>query len=216
MITHIRPGIGLYASTLNYVMANALPWGGSEVSLFSGASPAVLNGDMAATSRLTSPDSFVFQLSSTGVPVVFAGGSVARQQVQLDVYDMTFRQWMGVVTDYVNDHAPVILDLNTYTIFYVTNIPIAEVNLGSYAFDAEGDPITVSTGSTLPPGLVLGGNFLSGTPTTPGTYPVTFVATDVIGLATNFPLWTFVIQANQFSHLERGQHGWMRGTYLGR
>jgi hypothetical protein len=147
---------------------------------------------------------------------VFSAGSVARQNVQIDVYDMTFRTWYGQVTDYVNDSAPIILDLNTYTIFYITNLPIIDVNLAPFAFDVEGDPVTISTLSTLPPGLTLGANVLTGTPITPGTYPVTFIATDVLGLSTNFPLWTFVIQANQLAHLERGQHGWMRGTYLGR
>jgi hypothetical protein len=212
-----RPGIGIKAASLQqYVLANALPWGGGQVSLFNGASPAVANGDMAATVTLTQPDLFTYTLSSTGVPTVYSGGSTARQNVQIDVYDMTFRTWMGTVTDYVNDSAPIILDLNPYTIFYVTNVEIIPVDLNAITFDAEGDPVTISTVSTLPPGLTLGAGIVTGTPTTPGTYPVTFTATDTIGLATNFPLYTFVVQANQLSHLERGQHGWMRGTYLGR
>lgn len=217
MIHHnMRPGLGKYNSAYNYVLVNALPWGGGQISLFNGASPAVANGDMAVSSNATLPDGFQFQLSSTGVPKVYSNGSVARQNIQLDVYDMTFRQWMGVVTDYVNDTAPIILDPTAYTIFYNTGIPISDINLGSFATDIEGDLVTISTGSTLPPGLVLAANFLTGTPTTVGTYPVTFVATDILGLSTNFPVWTFEVQANQVSHLERGQHGWMRTTFLGR
>lgn len=216
MNTHLRPNLGKSAATLDGVLVKGLPWGGSEVSLFAGASPAILNGDFAVYSRATLPDGFQFSLSGTGVPTVYSAGSIARQNVQIDVYDMTFRQWYGQVTDYVNDSAPIILDLNTYTVFYNTNVAITDVNLGSFAMDIEGDLVTISTGSTLPPGLFIAANFLSGTPTAIGTYPVTFVATDVLGLSTNFPVWTFVIQANQLAHLERGQHGWMRTTFLGR
>jgi hypothetical protein len=216
MIGHQRPNLGRAASTLQYVLANNLPWGGGQISLFNGASPAVANGDLAAFSFATLPDGFQFSLSQTGVPTVFSNGSIARQNVQLDVYDMTFRAWMGQVTDYVNDTPPIILDQTAYTIFYNTNVPIADVSLGSFATDAEGDVVTIDTLSTLPPGLTLLANVLAGTPTTVGTYPVTFRATDTLGLSTNFPVWTFVIQANQLAHLERGQHGWMRTTYLGR
>lgn len=216
MMGHLRPGLGQYNSAFNYVLVNALPWGGSEISLFSGASPAIVNGDIVAASNATLPDGFQFQISSTGVPKVFSNGSVARQNIQLNVYDMTFRQWMGEVTDYVNDTAPIILDPTAYTIFYNTNVSISDIDLGAFATDIEGDLITVSTGSTLPPGLTLAANFLTGTPTLAGTYPVTFVATDILGLASNFPVWTFVVSANQVSHLERGQHGWMRTTFLGR
>ena len=216
MLGHLRPNLGKASGALDYVLVNNLPWGGSEVSLFSGASPAIANGDLAAYSRSTLPDGFGFLLSSTGVPTVLSNGSVARQNIQLDVYDITFRAWFGQVTDYVNDTAPRILDLNSYTIFYNTNIAIVDIDLGAYAFDAEGDAVAISTLSTLPPGLSLLNNVLTGTPITIGTYPVTFTATDTLGLATNFPLWTFIVQANQFSHLERGQHGWFRGTFLGR
>lgn len=216
MIGHLRPNLGKSASALNGVLVKGLPWGVTEVSLFNGASPAIDNGDFAVFSPATLPDGFGFSLSSTGVPTILSAGSVARQNVQLDVYDMTFRMWFGQVTDYVNDTAPLILDHTNYTIFYNTNVAISDINLGSFATDIEGDLVTISTASTLPPGLVLAANFLTGTPTVIGSYPVTFVATDILGLSTNFPVWTFVVQANQLAHLERGQHGWMRSTFLGR
>ena len=95
MLGHLRPNLGKSASTLDCVLVKNLPWGGSEISLFSGASPAVANGDLAVYSRATLPDGFQFSLSSTGVPTVFSAGSIARQNVQIDVYDMTFRTWYG-------------------------------------------------------------------------------------------------------------------------
>lgn len=216
MIGHLRPNLGQYAGTLHCVLVKGLPWGVTEVSLFNGASPAVANGDVAAFPISTLPDLFGFVLSSTGVPTIQSAGSVARQTVTIDVYDMTFRMWGGLTLDYVNDTAPRILDLNNYTIFYNTNVAITDVDLSSFATDVEGDQVFISTASTLPTGLTLVNNVLTGTPTVAGTYPVTFTATDIIGLAANFPLWTFVVQANQMSHLERGQHGWMRSTFLGR
>lgn len=196
MIKRRRPNLGIYPQS-NYVMVKGLPWGGSEVSFFAGASPAVANGDIANVPKVTAPDNFVLTLTSTGVPVIQSNGSTARQTVLLDVYDMDKRAWYGRVTDYVNDQPPVMLDLAHHVFSYPVGVPIINLDLSTFVTDPNGDQVTITTASTLPPGLTIGANVLNGTPAQIGTYPVTFVANDGIGPSTSFPSWSFGIQPNQ-------------------
>lgn len=194
----LQPDIGRYAGQgKRYVLVRNLPWGASEVSLFAGASPAVSNGDIAVVPAVTTPDNFVLTLSGTGVPVIQSGGSVARQTITLDVYDQTYRRWYGQVLDYVNNTPPAIIDLAHHTWNFTVGVPIADIDLGLYCTDINGDPITITALSPLPAGLTIAGSVLTGTPVQLGTSVVTFKAADITGEFTNFPSWTFVIQPVQ-------------------
>lgn len=187
-----RPGIGLYGHA-NYVLVKSLPWGGSEVSFFAGAAPAVANGDMAVASLLTAPDGFSCTLSSTGVPTIQSGGSTARQAITLDVYDNSLKAWMGQVTDYVNDKAPEAITSTPQILSYAVNDDV-EIDLSAYFFDFEGDEMvyTVLSG-TLPDGLTISGSFLSGTVTTAYSGDVVFEATDTIGLTGPSPTFSITV-----------------------
>lgn len=193
VIKRRRPNLGLYPLS-NYVLVKGLPWGAHEVSFFAGASPAVANGDIANVPYVTAPDNFILTLTSTGVPVIQVNGSTARQIVLLDVYDMSLRRWFGRVTDYVNDQPPVMLDLTHYQIPYIVGVPIINLDLSTFVTDPNGDQVTITTQSPLPPGLTIAANVLTGTPSQLGTFPVTFYAGDNIGPNTAFPPWTFTIQ----------------------
>lgn len=176
-----RPGIGIYPAQ-NYVLVKGLPWGGSEDSFFHGASPAVANGDMAAVSPLTAPDSFTWTLSATGVPTIYSGGSVARQSITLDVYDLSTRQWMGLVTDYVNDQAPTATG-GPQSFSYAVGDDVA-IDLNDYFIDTEGDQLAYSLYSgTLPDGLMFSGSLLTGTALSTYSGDVVFTATDISGQA---------------------------------
>lgn len=62
--------------------------------------------------------------------------------------------------------------------------------LTAYVTDPQGQALTISTASPLPPGMSLVANSLIGTPTLAGSYPVVWKATDSGGRSANSPNWT--------------------------
>lgn len=65
--------------------------------------------------------------------------------------------------------------------------------LTSFVTDPQGQPLTISAVTALPPGMSLAGNSLIGTPSLAGTYTVIWKATNTSGLAANSPSWTISV-----------------------
>ena len=76
MLQTLMPGIGKYSGSLFYANVYELPWGADEHSVFSGALPAVANGDFSVAT-ITSPGSYDTYLTPTGVIVIDTGGQRA-------------------------------------------------------------------------------------------------------------------------------------------
>lgn len=176
-----------------YVIVAGLPWGVGEYSVFEGASPAVANGDTAVCPKVSTPDGFVAVIDATGVPQIDTFGSTARQEIDIDVYDASLDAWMGLTPQYVNNLAPVLASAPTYASTYEEAVPIGNLDIGALASDPEGDALTVTTASTLPPGLTLVGNTVTGTPHVAGVYVVNFVISDALGAPYNLAPWTFTV-----------------------
>lgn len=190
----LETDLGRYAGLgYTYVPVSGLPWGVTEESFYTGASPAVANGDTGVNQALSSPDSFSCVMSATGVPIIYSGGSIARQTVLIDVYDESLDDWMGLTTEYVNDQAPTQLTADAQLFSYSVGDDVS-INLGDYFFDFEGDEMvyTVYSG-TLPDGLTISGSILAGTVTAAYSGSVVFTATDIIGETGNSPTFTFTV-----------------------
>lgn len=193
MLCHYQRGLGKTGSR-QYVLVRALPWAQGELSMLEGANPAVVNGDIICTFRRTMPDSFILEMTSTGVPIIYSNGDVSGQHFDFDVYDWSTRAFMGEVTDYVNNHAPVFLDQQPHVILLARNLEIdPPIDLTSFVVDYEADPLTFSSTDAPPPGLTLANNQITGTPDTPGSYVMHFTVRDPAGGSTVAPLFTFVV-----------------------
>lgn len=192
----IETDLGRYAGLgYSYVPVSGLPWGVTEESFYTGASPAVANGDTGVNQALSSPDSFATTMSATGVPIILSGGSIARQTVFIDVYDESLDTWMGLTTEYVNDQAPTKTTSATQSFSYSVGQDVS-IDLSTYFFDFEGDEMvyTVYSG-TLPDGLTISGSILAGTVTAAYSGNVVFTATDIINATGNSPTFAFTVNA---------------------
>jgi hypothetical protein len=80
--------------------------------------------------------------------------------------------------------------INPMPVFVTSVLPDWTANLGGYSQNIVTSggtgtvTITVSSGK-VPPGMILSGGNLSGTPTTPGSYPFTLIGTDSTGAITS-------------------------------
>lgn len=153
MLQTLMPGIGKYAR--DYVQVRLLPWLATEVSTFTGATPAVANGDISAVT-VTSPGGYSVQLTSTGVIVCDTGGDTARQSCYLDVYDLSLRRWYGDTIEWVNNAKPTYNGTLSTTNVVREGQVISPINVGAATSDADGDVLTYTIVSgSLPPGLTM-------------------------------------------------------------
>lgn len=146
-----RPNLGKYAR--DYAIVSALPWGATESSLFSGASPAVANGDCSACT-VTSPGGYTVALTRTGVLTIDTNNSTDRQSFYCDVYDVSLRQWFGDTIEWVNNKLPV-FD-NSLGVVPVRIGEATSIDISAAVTDADSDVLTYAVVSgSLPPGLTL-------------------------------------------------------------
>ncbi len=159
----LMPGIGKYVRT--YALVSHLPWGAAESSVFTGADPAVANGDISAVT-VTDPGLFEVDLTSTGVIVIDTNGSTARQSFFLDVYDLSLRQWYGDTIEWVNNARPTYDGTLTRAVVLQEGQSMSPINMNNACSDADGDALTYTLVSgSFPPGITLSpSGHITGTP----------------------------------------------------
>lgn len=153
--------------------------GTPALSVFFGASPPVATGDVAIL-PLHTPTGYDITMLSNGLFTIEAGGDGAKQQFTLDVFDVSLGTYYGQTFIYVNNTAPVIIDVVNTTFFLTLNSPFS-VDMSGLAADLEGAAITVTKSTSNQPEMAMSGNIFFGTPTTRGIFQESFVFQDETG-----------------------------------
>jgi hypothetical protein len=169
---------------------------GSPVDTFNAsASPDIAVGDYMIGPMLTTPSACTLSLQANGqVSYQTAFGDTSgfcdtlRQSAMITFWDTSAG---GTHADTLawwdNNRSPAPANASGTVVFRVPlNAPMAPQSLVGLCNDADADVMTYTSVTTLPTGLSISANVLSGTATSRGTSPVTFRCTDVAGAATDF------------------------------
>jgi len=160
-----------------YTSGGNITWGRSS---FKGASAAVVTGDVLiadATDGQGAPVTF----TGEGV-AIFATNSLARQSFTKDVYDVSAGDFLGSALDYENDAAPLAAGQSTSVPFVLFPLnQTSSFDLGQFFTDPQGDTLTITAVTSLPPNRTLSANALAGTPTASATSLLTVQAQNLSG-----------------------------------
>ncbi len=155
-------------------------------SLFEGASPGIIDGDIARVDSTTDPDAYAITFNPDGTLSYAAGGDDSRQAIVLDVWDVSVGAFAGEATFYFNNVAPSLIGDPIPFQDWSKDIAIDPIDLTDYIEDFEGDSFT-SVIAGGPTGVSVVNNVISGTPTeTVDAGTVTVTVTDAIGDSTDF------------------------------
>ena len=132
------------------------------VSLFEDAIPPMDDGDTAIVDLLTSPDSHSITFNPDGTLSFDAGGSNARQYLNLDVYDISSQGLHGDTLYWFNNIPPSLISTALPEQFWTPDIVIVPITLSDFIEDFEGDSLNyVVTG--LPSGVAETNGIIAGT-----------------------------------------------------
>jgi len=190
----ITSGASVPAGKQN-ITVSGLPWSANAYSILTGASPAVINGDVMQVDLLSTPGRYPVTVNSDGTFSVAVNGDTARQSFVADVYNSTLAVNQGLFTTWVNNSVPVQPN-QADDLTAINGFQFGPIDLNNYIVDLDGDVITftVTSTDTLPPGVTLNGSVLSGTPRRLGGFTPSIVATDATGDSSNlFPVSITVV-----------------------
>jgi hypothetical protein len=153
------PGFALYSALpRQYTDANFASV--DPQSIYAGASPAVVSGDVGTAGLSVSPGSYATTLLASGILSVDLQGDSSRQTLPVDVYYSALKMWGAVQTAgytaalanqptfYLNNQAPVFPDTEP-VLALPRNQAITPTSLNEYWTDAESDAITVTAIDSL-------------------------------------------------------------------
>lgn len=177
------PGFRLYSASARVykdVSYSSLP----DDSIYQGASPAIVNGDMGVVSATSSPGGYANTLAADGTVSIDAGGDTSRQSFTGDGYDYSLRAWGGLATFYVNNVGPNFVDPSAPNPTVVIRTGEAfTFDILALAEDAEDDPLTVTVSpdsvDTPPTGSSLTDGDFAGTVNAEQTAVITWRWTDI-------------------------------------
>jgi hypothetical protein len=169
----------------------------SPIDMFNaaGASPAIAVSDYVIAPLVTSPSSCVFTVRGDGhFSFVPASGdstgncNTVRQSVTMTFWDTSANAaHADTLIWYDNNHIPSAATAPASVIYKVPlNSAMTPVDLTGLCVDGDGDALTYASVTTLPAGLAIAANVLSGTATSRGITRATFSCTDITGDFANF------------------------------
>lgn len=134
-----------------------------STSPYSGQGPAT--GDYVTIDLVTTASSYNVTQDVDGTVSYAAGGDPARQFINASVYDVSAAANLYFLLVYNNlpptNEPPPFAD----PLLYERNVASSSLDLAALALDPEGDAVVVTALDTLPTGLAITLNILSGTPT---------------------------------------------------
>jgi hypothetical protein len=165
---------------------------GSVIDTFnSSVSPDIAIGDYVIAPLVTTPDSCVlipnvdgsFQELPPQLGVTTGPCSVSRQSATITFWDTSQGALHAdTLIWYENNHIPIPAQAPQSIVYRIPlNSPMTPVSLTGQCTDGDGDTLTYTSTSTLPTGLSITNNVLSGTATSAGTSILTFRCTDIAG-----------------------------------
>jgi hypothetical protein len=165
---------------------------GSVIDKFNASvSPDIAVGDYVIGPLVTTPDSCALLIGVDGnfqeLPPTLGDTTgpctLSRQSATLTFWDTSAG---GAHADsliwYENNHIPVPAQAPQSIVYRIPlNAPMTPVNLTGQCIDGDSDTLTYTSTSTLPTGLSISNNVLSGTATSQGASILTFRCTDIAG-----------------------------------
>lgn len=175
--THLTiPSINSTAYTV-YTSGGNVTWGRSSIA---NASTVVVSGDVLIADAVDLQGNAV-TFTSEGV-AAFATNVPDRQSFVKDVYDTSAGAFIGTASDYENDLPPQPPGQNSSipVIFFTLN-QATSADISTFFTDPQGDPLTITALTALPPNRSLVGNSLTGTALANATTLITFQAANLSG-----------------------------------
>lgn len=173
-----------------YTNCTLTNWSGD--SLQENQTPAVVVGDIFVTDIKTTPGNYPVTVNGDGTVVINALGDTTRQSFQADIFDASLSTDYGAFTVYINNHAPVVsVQPPDISIFLGNAIPTIAFTAppSPYVTDQDGDPLTsVLLSGSLPTGVTLANNVLSGIATSIVSNPIVIQFSDPIGATANLTM----------------------------
>lgn len=144
--------------------------------------PLIAIGDILKLDAVTAPSSFTLT-ADTSCNLSYTGDST-RQLVLYDAYDTSVGDYMpgGPGSLWFNNQPPTPPPNGTVVVFAPLNSAMTPTDLTSQCPDPEGDTVTITAVTSLPPGHSITNNVLGGTGTSRGIYSgITLRCTDSTG-----------------------------------
>lgn len=166
-----------------FMAFSTLPWAVGFDSVALNANPACANGDLWIADLITAPDGFAVVQFPDGTYQVLCNFNAARQSFQNQVFQQSSQTYSNLFLTYTNDKAPRQITPFNSPITLVVGVAMVALNVALYVVNVQGDAMSISVtpGTSLPPGIVFDGvNTVSGAPSTPGVYIFQMRATSLV------------------------------------
>ncbi|MDB6104063.1 MAG: phage tail protein [Gammaproteobacteria bacterium] len=149
-----------------FTVVTGLPAPGID-SILNGAVPPAAAPDVIEADLLTIPSGYALSISSVGAPSYV--GTAVNESFQARLYDYSAGTWSARITDYINSQPPQYQsNLGPYA--SALNAPLTPIDLTVGFVDPQGNPVTITAASGMPPGISISANRLVGAGSTQGIY----------------------------------------------